>query len=91
MVSISVFMTLSLMCLVYLFFTKKILIYRGEQVQILKGDTLRTLNHTLGSIKETKVLNRENYLANLFMRQVNENGKTFILYILFKCPFQDSF
>ena len=87
MVSISVFMTLSLICLVYMFFTKKTLIYRGEQVQLLKGDTLRTLNHTFGSIKETKVLNRENYLTNLFMRQVNEMEKhSFFTYFLSVIP-----
>ena len=87
MVSISVFMTLSLLTLVFMFFTRKILIYKGEQVQLLKGDNLKTLNHTFGSIKETKVLNRENYLANLFMCQVNEIEKhSFFSYFLSVTP-----
>ena len=46
----------------------------GEQVQLLKGHQLKTINHTLGSIKETKILNRENYLTNLFKQQVSEAG-----------------
>ena len=47
------------------------------------GSQLRTINHSLGSIRETKVLNRENYLTNLFMQQVDKIEKhSFFSYFL---------
>ena len=70
-----------------MFFTRQTLISRGEQVQFLRGDQLRTINHSLGSIRETKVLNRENYLTNLFTRQVDAIEKhSFFLYFLSQTP-----
>ncbi len=60
---------------------------RGERVHLLQGDRLRTLEHTFGSIKETKVLNRENYLTNLFENQVVEIEKHgFFTYFLSVTP-----
>ena len=72
MVSVSVFGVLILITGLFMFFTKQALISRGEQVQLLYGRQLRTINHSLGSIRETKVLNRENYLTNLFTQQVDK-------------------
>jgi len=71
-VSNSVFITLILITGIFMFFTRQTLLSRGKRVQLLQGDQLRTMEHTFGSIKEIKVLNRENYLTNLFMDQVNK-------------------
>jgi len=86
-VSASVFITFILLTGIFMFFTKQTLLSRGERVQLLLGDRLRTLEHTFGSIKETKVLNRENYLANLFRNQVVEMEKhAFFTYFLNVIP-----
>ena len=70
-----------------MYFTKQTLTSRGERVQLLQGDRFRTLEHTFGSIKETKVLNRENYLTNLFKYQVDEIEKhSFFMYLLSQTP-----
>ena len=71
-VSVSVFIILISITGIFMFFTRQTLLSRGERVQLLRGDQLKTLEHTFGSIKETKVLNRENYLTNLFKLQVEE-------------------
>ena len=48
---------------------------------------MKTINHTLGSIRETKILNRENYLTNLFMHQVDKIEKhSFFSYFLSQTP-----
>jgi len=87
MVSVSVFSVLILVSGSFMFFTRRTLISRGEQVHSLLGDQLKTINHSLGSIRETKILNRENYLTNLFTRQVNEIEKhSFFLYFLSQTP-----
>ena len=87
MVSISVFSVLILLSGTFMFFTRRTLISRGKKVQSLHGDQLKTINHSLGSIRETKVLNRENYLTNLFTRQVDAIEKhSFFLYFLSQTP-----
>jgi ATP-binding cassette subfamily C protein len=86
-VSISAFIVLILISGIFLFFTRQTLISRGKKVQFLRENQLRTINHALGSIRETKVLNRENYLTNLFIRHVNEMEKhSFFLYFLSQTP-----
>jgi ATP-binding cassette subfamily C protein len=87
MVSVSVFGVLILITGLFMFFTRQTLLSRGEQIQILYGDQLRTINHSLGSVRETKVLNRENYLTNLFTYQVDEIEKhAFFSYFLNQIP-----
>jgi len=86
-VSISVFSILILITGLFMFFTRQTLISRGEQVQFLFEDQMKTINHTLGSIRETKILNRENYLTNLFMHQVDKIEKhSFFSYFLSQTP-----
>jgi ATP-binding cassette subfamily C protein len=86
-VSISVFSVLILITGIFMFFTRQTLLSRGERVHSLQGDLLRTLEHTFGSIKETKILNRENYLTNLFKNQVVEIEKhAFFTYFLSVTP-----
>jgi len=86
-VSISVFSILILITGLFMFFTRQTLISRGEQLQFLFEDQMKTINHTLGSIRETKILNRENYLTNLFMHQVDKIEKhSFFSYFLSQTP-----
>jgi len=87
MVSVSVFGVLIVITGTFMFFTRQTLISRGKKVQSLLGDQLKTINHSLGSIRETKILNRENYLTNLFTHQVDEMEKhSFFLYFLSQTP-----
>jgi len=86
-VSVSVFIALILITGIFMFFTRQTLLSRGKRVQLLQGDQLRTMEHTFGSIKETKILNRENYLTNLFENQVGEIEKhAFFTYFLSVTP-----
>ena len=87
MVSVSVFIILILITAIFMVFTRQALLSKGGRYQSLQGDQLRTMEYTLGSIKETKVLNRENYLTNLFVNQVRGIEKhTFFLYFLSLTP-----
>ena len=86
-ISLSVFAALILIGGIFLFFTRKKLIVKGEEVHLESGYKIRTLNHALGSIKETIVLNRENYLINLFRRHVHIIEKhSFFMYFLSQTP-----
>jgi len=87
MVSVSVFSVLIVISGLFMLFTRQALISRGEQSQFLKGDQLKTINHSLGSIRETKILNRESYLTNLFTHQVDKFEKnSFFAYFLTQAP-----
>ncbi len=87
MVSVSVFSVLILIAGLFVIYTRKTLIFRGKEVQFLFGEQLRTINHALGSIKETKILNRENYLTKLFKKQVDKLEKhAFFAYFLNVTP-----
>jgi len=87
MVSVSVFSVLIVISGLFMLFTRQALISRGEQSQFLKGDQLKTINHSLGSIRETKILNRESYLTNLFTHQVDKLEKnSFFAYFLTQAP-----
>jgi len=86
-VTITVFMFLIIIAGTFLSLTRKKLIIRGELYESENASQLRTINHALGSIRETKVLNRESYLINLFRRQVDEIEKhSFFMYFLSQTP-----
>ena len=69
------------------FFTRKKLIIRGRLYESENANQLRTINHALGSVRETKVLNRENYLINLFRGHVDKIEKhSFFIYFLSQTP-----
>jgi ATP-binding cassette subfamily C protein len=75
LISATVFIFLTTVTGIFLFFTKKSLTVRGQLNQLEKANQLKTINHTLGSMRETKILNRENYMINLFIHQVNQIEK----------------
>ena len=86
-VTITVFIFLIIIAGTFLFLTRKKLIIRGELYASENANQFRTMNHALGSIRETKVLNRESYLINLFRRQVDEIEKhSFFMYFLSQTP-----
>ena len=71
----------------FLFLTRKELISRGEKFEEVKQGQLKTINHALGSIRETKILNREKYLSNIFKFQIDEMEKhSFFMYFLSQTP-----
>ena len=59
---------LSLYYLSYRKITKK----RGQRIQELLGRKYKTINQSLGLIKETKILNRENFFFNSFSKIAKE-------------------
>ena len=87
LVSFTVFFSLVFITGVFLFLTRKELISRGEKLEEVKKDQLMTINHALGSIRETKILNREKYLTNIFKFQIDEMEKhNFFMYFLSQTP-----
>ena len=55
MVSISVFSVLMLVAGTFMFFTRRTLLSRGERVQLLRADQLKTLEHTLLYIQPSDI------------------------------------
>jgi len=87
LVSFSVFFSLVIITAIFLFFTRKELVDRGGKVEEVKQSQLKTINHALGSIRETKILHREKYLTDIFKHQVNEIEKhSFFMYFLSQLP-----
>ena len=83
LVSFSVFFSLIIIAATFLFFTRKELITRGQKTEKVRQSQLKTINHALGSIKETKILNREKYLSNIFKLQIDEIEKhSFFMFFL---------
>merc|ERR1711991_1195927 len=62
------FIILGLPLFLFYFFYRKTLKSRGSEIQELLGRKIKTINQSLGLIKETKILNRENYFFNKFSK-----------------------
>lgn len=87
LVSFSVFFSLIIIAGLFLFLTRKELISRGVRVEDIRQAQFKTINHALGSIRETKILNREKYLTNIFKSQIDEMEKhSFFMYFLNQTP-----
>ena len=86
-ISISVFVLLISICGIFFYFTRKKVTFKGHQQQLAEGERFKIINHALGSIRETKILNRENYLTNLFRQKHDEIEKhAFFMTILSQSP-----
>ena len=71
----------------YYFSYRNLLKSRGERSQILLGRKYKTINQSLGMIKETKILNKENFFFNSFSKTVNEVEKIhFFNYLVVATP-----
>ena len=68
LVSFLILKELFYICLTIIFFflSRKGTKYRGKIIQEYWGKQIKTLHHGLGSIKETKILNKENFIFNIF-------------------------
>jgi ABC-type multidrug transport system fused ATPase/permease subunit len=66
------FIILGLPLFLFYFFYRKTLKSRGSKIQELLGRKIKTINQSLGLIKETKILNRENYFFNRFSKITKE-------------------
>jgi ABC-type multidrug transport system fused ATPase/permease subunit len=87
LVSFSVFFSLIIIAGIFLFLTRKELISRGNLLEDIREAQFKTINHALGSIRETKILNREKYLINIFKFQIDEIEKhNFFMYFLNQAP-----
>ena len=87
LVSFSVFFCLIFVTGLFLFFTRKELMRRGIIAEEIKQRQLKTINHALGSVRETKILNREKYLIDIFKSQVDEVERhSFFLHFLSQTP-----
>ena len=86
-ISISVFVLLISICGIFFYFTRKKVTFKGYQQHLAEAERLKIINHALGSIRETKILNRENYLTNLFRQKHDEMEKhAFFMTILSQFP-----
>ena len=65
-ISFFTFSLLGSFSIIFYFASKKGAIKRGEIVQIFWGAILKAVNQGLGSVKETKILNKEDYISDVF-------------------------
>ena len=82
-----IFLFLGTAALVYYFIIKKSSRERGELIQKLWEKNFRTINHSIGSIKFLKILNKENFMNKIFENTVLSIEKyTFIQKYLTSLP-----
>ena len=72
--SISIFISLGTFSILFYLSVKKKLKKWGIEIQTLHAKELQTLNQNLGSIKEIKILRRENYQSSNFKKIVSKIG-----------------
>lgn len=73
--------------LLFYYFYKKKLEAKGKNLQIFLGDEIKTVNQSLGAIKETKLLNKEYYFLSYFKKLVqSKESLTFFSYIISASP-----
>jgi ATP-binding cassette, subfamily B, bacterial PglK len=72
--SISIFISLGTFSVLFYLSVKKKLKKWGAEIQTLHAKELQTLNQNLGSIKEIKILRRENYQSSNFKKIVSKIG-----------------
>ena len=70
-ISLLTFSLLGLFSLIFYFLSKKGAKKRGEIVQVVWASILKAVNQGIGSVKETKILNKEKYITNIFDKNVN--------------------
>ena len=86
---ISIFSFLSLVVPVLLFYYlyKNTLKARGKILQEQLGKKIKNINQSLGAIKETKILNRENLFLNIFLKLNDKVEKMiFFSYLISSSP-----
>ena len=74
-VAFSIFVLLALFAIIFFFYTRHSSQLRGKLIQEFWGKQTRTLKHGMGSIKEIKILNKENFIIKLFNFNTNNIEK----------------
>ena len=78
---------LGLPILIFYMFYRRTLKSKGAHLQELIGKKFKTINQSLGLIKETKLLNRENFFFSSFFDVTNKAEKiNFFSYIMTSTP-----
>mgnify|MGYP001203363181 CR=1 FL=1 len=65
-ISFLIFFLLGVVTFIFFLLSRRGSKKRGERIQEYWGRQIKALNHALGSIKETKILNKEKFMFNLF-------------------------
>jgi ATP-binding cassette, subfamily B, bacterial PglK len=73
--------------LIFYFFYRNKLKFKGAHLQKLIGKKIKTINHSLGIIKETKLLKRENFFLKSFF-EINDKAEkiNFLSYLMTSTP-----
>jgi len=66
---------LSFVVFVFYFLQEKRIKEKGVFGQILRAELIKLVNHTIGSIKDIKVLGKESYFSNKFIKMYADNEK----------------
>ena len=74
-IAFSIFALLGLFAIIFFFYTRHSSQLRGKLIQEFWGKQIRTLKHGMGSIKEIKILNKENFMIKLFNFNTNNIEK----------------
>ena len=74
-VAFSIFVLLGLFSIIFFFYTRHSSQLRGKLIQEFWGKQTRALKHGMGSIKEIKILNKENFMIKLFNFNTNNIEK----------------
>ena len=68
-------------------FYKKKLKSKGKNLQIVLGDEIKTVNQSLGAIKETKLFNKEHHFLSYFKKLIqNKESLAFFGYLISSSP-----
>ncbi len=66
---------LSFVVFIFYFLQKKRIKEKGKFGQILRAELIKLVNHTIGSIKDIKILRKENYFSSKFKKMYADNEK----------------
>jgi ATP-binding cassette, subfamily B, bacterial PglK len=70
-ISFAAFLFLSLFVGIYYFFTNQKLHRYGKIFQSVRAEQIKHINHSFGVIKAVKILNKENFLYKIFLRNIS--------------------
>ncbi len=77
-ISCFAFLFLSIFVGIFYLFTNKKIHFNGKLIQSIRGEQMKHINHTFGAIKEVKILNKENFLYKIFLKNVNIFEKAYL-------------
>ncbi len=70
-ISLLIFFILGFFSILFFLYSRKGSKFRGKKIQEFWGKQIQTLNHGLGSIKENKILNKENFIIDIFKDNIS--------------------